>query len=108
MTPRGLILENLPKAVQFLADKGAKIEIWNKKNKYGWTPLMIAEGHRPGNFKPSFETIAALHRVMLASGVAPPTSTPPVGAEEREAYRAAEPKKAPPPSKGSLTSGPQN
>ena len=54
MTQRRLKLENLPKVVQFLADKGAKIKIWNRKNKYGWTPLLIAEGHRPGNFKPSF------------------------------------------------------
>jgi len=53
-------LKNLPKVVQFLADKGAKIEIWNQKNKNGWTPLMIAEGHRPGNFKPSAETITAI------------------------------------------------
>ncbi len=73
-------LKNLPKAVQFLADHGAKIEIWNKKNKYGWTPLMIAEGHRPGNFKPSAETIAALHKVMLAAGVKPTTNAVPVAA----------------------------
>jgi ankyrin repeat protein len=70
-------LKNLPKVVQFLADHGAKIEIWNKKNKSGWTPLMIAEGHRPGNFKPSFETIDAIHKVMLAAGVNPPTSARP-------------------------------
>jgi hypothetical protein len=62
--------------VQFLADKGAKVAIWNRKNKYGWTPLLIAQGYRPGNFKPSAETIAALHRVMLAAGVTPPTNTP--------------------------------
>ena len=68
----GAALKNLPKVVQFLADNGAKIDIWNKKNKYGWTPLLIAEGHRPGNFKPSFETIDALHKVMLAAGVTPP------------------------------------
>ena len=24
------------------ADNGAKIEVWNRKNKYGWTPLLIA------------------------------------------------------------------
>jgi ankyrin repeat protein len=70
----GAAYKNLPKVVQFLADKGAKIDIWNRTNKYGWTPLMIAEGHRPGNFKPSFETIAALHKVMLAAGVTPPAA----------------------------------
>lgn len=73
----GAALKNLPKVVQFLADHGAKIETWNKKNRYGWTPLLIAEGHRPGNFKPSFETIDALHKVMRASGVTPPTSARP-------------------------------
>jgi ankyrin repeat protein len=68
----GAALKNLPKVVQFLADHGAKIETWNKKNRYGWTPLLIAQGHRPGNFKPSFETVDALHKVMLAAGVTPP------------------------------------
>ena len=72
----GAAYKNLPKVVEFLAQKGAKIGIWNQKNKYGWTPLMIAEGHRPGNFKPSVETIDALHRVMLAAGVTPPTTAP--------------------------------
>jgi hypothetical protein len=37
---------------------------------------MIAEGHRFGNFKPSFETIAAIKEVMLANGVTPPPPTP--------------------------------
>ena len=68
----GAAYKSLPKVVQLLADKGARIEVWNRKNKYGWTPLSIAEGHRPGNFKPSPETIAALHRVMLAAGLSPP------------------------------------
>lgn len=91
----GAAYKNLPKVVQFLADKGAKIEIWNRKNKYGWTPLLIAEGHRPGNFKPSAETIAALHHVMRAAGVSPPT-TAPVAADTREAYPAEAAKKAVP------------
>ncbi len=65
-------LKNLPKAVQFLADHGAKVELWNRKNQLGWTPLAIAEGHRPGNFKPSAETIVAVQKAMLAAGVTPP------------------------------------
>ena len=68
----GAAYKNLPKVVQLLADQGARIEVWNRKNKYGWTPLSIAEGHRPGNFKPSPETLSALHRVMVAAGVSPP------------------------------------
>jgi ankyrin repeat protein len=67
---------NHPKLVQLLADNGAKIAVWNKANKTRLTPLVIAEGHRPGlNFRPSPETVAALHRVMLAAGVTPPNSS---------------------------------
>ena len=69
----GAAYKNLPKVVQLLADKGAKIDVWNQKNTYGWTPLMLAEGHRFGNFKVAAETIAALHRVMIAADVSPPT-----------------------------------
>ncbi|HJZ55249.1 MAG TPA: ankyrin repeat domain-containing protein [Gemmataceae bacterium] len=72
----GAAYKSLPRMVQFLADNGAKIEVWNRKNKYGWTPLMIAEGFRPGNFKPSDETVEEIHRVMRAAGVVPPPPTP--------------------------------
>ena len=71
--------KNLPKVIEFLAAHGADIDVWNQKNKHGWTPLLIAEGFRPGNFKPSFETIAAIHKVMHASGVTPPPPTQPKG-----------------------------
>jgi ankyrin repeat protein len=82
----GAAYKSLPKMVQLLADRGAKIDVWNKKDKYGWTPLMIAEGFRPGNFKPSAETIAAIHGVMRAAGVTPPPPTPrsAAGASEYE------------------------
>ena len=76
----GAALKNLPKVIHFLAEKGAKIEIWNRTNKYGWTPLLLAEGYRPGNFKPSAETVEALHQVMRAAGVTPPITTAPVAA----------------------------
>jgi ankyrin repeat protein len=64
--------KNLPKVVKFLASKGAKIEVWNKPDKYGWTPLSIAVGYRFGNFKPSPETEAMVREVMIANGVTPP------------------------------------
>jgi ankyrin repeat protein len=66
----GAAYKNSPKAVEFLAAKGAKIEIWDRKNKHGWTPLIIAEGHRFGNYKPSPVTVAALRRVMDSSASA--------------------------------------
>lgn len=87
-------LKNLPKVVQFLADHGAKADVWNQKDKNGWTPLMIAQGHRPGNFKPSFETIGAIQRVMLASGIRIPDATLPV--ENLSEYSAPPAKKTKP------------
>jgi uncharacterized protein len=67
----GAAYKNLPAVVQLLADKGANIDVWNRKNKHGWTPLTIAQGHRFGNFKPSQVTVEAFHRVMEAAGVTP-------------------------------------
>jgi uncharacterized protein len=64
--------KNLPEVVKFLASKGAKIQIWNAPDKFGWTPLAIAVGYRFGNFKPSPETEAAIRDVMIAAGVTPP------------------------------------
>jgi ankyrin repeat protein len=81
----GAAFANFPKVVKLLAARGAKIEVWNRKNQRGWTPLMIAEGHRYGNFKPSFETIAAIKEVMIAHGVTPPPPTPQVPVKGYEA-----------------------
>ena len=72
----GAAYKNLPAVVQFLADKGAKIEIWNRKNKHGWTPLTIAEGHRFGNFKPSPETVAVFRRLLSASAASATARAP--------------------------------
>lgn len=64
--------KNLPGVVKLLAARGAKIAVWNKDDKFGWTPLAIAAGYRFGNFKPSPETEAAVREVMIAAGVTPP------------------------------------
>jgi len=68
----GAAYKNLPKVVKLLASKGAKIEVWNREDKYGWTPLAIAVGYRFGNFKPSPETEAMIRAEMIAAGVTPP------------------------------------
>ena len=60
----GAAYKSLPLMVKWLAGHGAKTEVWNRKNKHGWTPLRIAEGYRPGNFKPSVETLEALQTVI--------------------------------------------
>ena len=64
--------KNMPKVVKYLAGKGAKIAVWNRDDRFGWTPLAIAVGYRFGNFKPSPETEAAIREVMIAAGVTPP------------------------------------
>jgi ankyrin repeat protein len=68
----GTAYQSLPRFVQLLADRNADINVWNRRNKWEWTPLMIAQGHRPGNFRPAPETIAVIEKVMLAAGVALP------------------------------------
>jgi ankyrin repeat protein len=72
----GAAYKSLPKMVKLLADRGAKVDVWNHKNKHGWTPVMIAEGFRPGNFKPSVETLEALLAVLRDAGVPVPAPTP--------------------------------
>ncbi len=64
--------KNLPRVVKFLAARGARIAVWNRPNRFGWTPLAIAVGYRFGNFKPSPDTETAIREVMIASGVTPP------------------------------------
>jgi ankyrin repeat protein len=60
----GAAYRNFPLVVDFLANHGADPAIWNHKNKYGWTPVMIAQGNRPGSFKPSPETVRALRAAI--------------------------------------------
>jgi ankyrin repeat protein len=67
----GAAYKNLPGAVEFLGSHGARIEVWNRKNKQGWTPLTIARGYRFGNYKPSLVTVDALLRLMRAADVTP-------------------------------------
>jgi len=76
----GAAYKNLPGAVDFLASHGANVQIWNRKNKQGWTPLTIAEGYRFGNYKPSPETAEAIRRALIAAGVTPPPPLPPLSA----------------------------
>ena len=89
----GAAYKNLPAAVEFLASKGAKIGVWNRKNDFGWTPLTIARGYRIGNFKPSPVTVAAIERLMLTAGVKVPTEQE----ENAKAYDIYAPKPAAPP-----------
>jgi ankyrin repeat protein len=61
----------VPSVAKYLVDKGAKIEIWNQKNKTGWTPLRIADGviYGGGNFRTSPPMSEMLRQIMSAAGV---------------------------------------
>lgn len=65
----GAAYKNLPEVVTFLAKKGARIELWNTRNKFGWTPTLIAKGYRFGNFKPSDVTLDALYKLFTVAGL---------------------------------------
>jgi uncharacterized protein len=73
----GAAYQDRPKLVKLFAERHADIKIWNHKNKWGWTPLLIAEGHRPGNFRPAPDSIAAINRLMPADAVAPAATEKP-------------------------------
>ncbi len=68
----GAAYKNLPRVVQVLGEAGARPDVWLKKNRWGWTPLRIAEGYRVGNFKPSPETLAALRERLSKAGMPAP------------------------------------
>ena len=78
--------KNRPEPIKLLADKGAGIEVWNRENKYGSTPLAIAVGYRrPRRFRPQPEAEAAIREVMMAAGVTPPEKVT-VTAKTQQAY----------------------
>ncbi|MEM1060860.1 MAG: ankyrin repeat domain-containing protein [Planctomycetota bacterium] len=58
----GAAYRNFPAVVDLLAASGADPDRWDHKNRAGWTPMRIAVGYRPGSFKPSPPTQAALLR----------------------------------------------
>jgi ankyrin repeat protein len=66
----GAAFKQLPDVVKLLDEKGADINIWNRKNVSGWTPLRIAVGvHRGMNFRFHVPTADALKAIMVRAGV---------------------------------------
>jgi ankyrin repeat protein len=73
----GAVYQDRFKLIGFLGDHGADIKVWNRPNKTKWTPLSIAYGHRPGNFRPAPDSIAAVIKLMRAADVEVPPPTGP-------------------------------
>jgi ankyrin repeat protein len=61
----GAAYKHVPSVVSFLAENGAKVEVWNKQNERGWTPLKIVEGIPVGmNIAGDAPTRAVIRRLM--------------------------------------------
>jgi ankyrin repeat protein len=58
-----------PHVVKLLAERGADPQIWKNPNRFGRTPLFIAEGHSGRLPRPDAPTIAAITGLMLAAGL---------------------------------------
>jgi ankyrin repeat protein len=66
----GAAFKQLPDVVRLLNENGARVEIWNKNNVSGWTPLRVAVGvHRGMNFRFHVPTADALRDIMVRAGV---------------------------------------
>ena len=68
----GAAYQNWPGLIRFLVAHGARVDVWNQPNRWGWTPLIIAHGYREGNFRPDAATIECLEEIMRAANVPVP------------------------------------
>jgi hypothetical protein len=78
-----------PRVVELLAKRGADPQIWKNPNKFGRTPLFIAEGYAGRLPRPDGPTVAAVTKQMLAAGLSTEGERPKVvDIYERPAERA--------------------
>lgn len=68
----GAAYRNYPGLVRHLAAIGMRRDVWDAKNRHGTDPMDIARGNRPGAFKPSPETAAAIEEVRRTAS--PPSA----------------------------------
>jgi len=60
----GAAYRSHPKVAELLARRGSIPSVWNHKNKSKWTPMIIAQGSRPGSVKPDPAMIAVLEKLL--------------------------------------------
>ena len=63
----GAAYRSHPKVAELLAQRGSQPSVWNHKNKHNWTPMLIAQGSRPGSVKPDPAVIAVLEKLLNAN-----------------------------------------
>ena len=79
----GAAYKHVPSVARYLAQAGASVDVWNQKNKAGWTPLAITEGiHRGMNIISSSETEAAVREILARAPASSAAVAPPVLNEE--------------------------
>ena len=61
----GAAYKHGPSVARYLAEHGAKVEVWNRPNKKGWTPLRITEGIPVGMNIAGDEATRAVLRELL-------------------------------------------
>jgi ankyrin repeat protein len=66
----GAAYKHAPSVVRYLAEKGARMDVWNAPNKRGWTPLRIADGVQRGMNIVSSPVTATTIREVMAAGLA--------------------------------------
>ena len=67
----GAAYRSFPEVVDQLVAFGADPEVWHRKNSIGSTPREVAQGKRPGSFKPNKATIAAIDKALDDAGLEP-------------------------------------
>ncbi|MCA9258512.1 MAG: ankyrin repeat domain-containing protein [Planctomycetales bacterium] len=82
----GAAYQSRAELVKLLVAREADPHVWNHENRAGWTPLAIARGYRPGNFRPDPATVTALEEALAAASLVPPSSPAPV--EHRRVWHA--------------------
>ena len=63
----GAAYKHVPSVARFLAEHGAKIEVWNRPNKRGWTALRITEWIPVGMNIAGDASTGAVLRELLAT-----------------------------------------
>ncbi len=71
----GAAYQSCAKLAELLVERGADMNVWNHENRAGWTPYLIAVGYRPGNFRPSPETIDVIALAMKSANVELPDTS---------------------------------
>ena len=65
----GAAYKHVPSVVRFLAENGAKVDVWNHQNDRGWTPLKIVEGIPVGmNIAGHEDTRTVIRELLAAAG----------------------------------------